>query len=545
MQELNQSINRQYVFFSIVISIGYITLLNVIFGTYFSDYEVIFNALFSHTFSSAMRYDWCPNVWFLFVPIISKISSLFPTTPIYSILYTVINGFGLFVLIYCTLIIYRNKSKFLRTTIVLFGILLFNDIFINITNRSVTIFLGLTSVYSLYTYYYFYKKKYIIALSICLFSISIILRFEIALIFFFFASIYIFLFKLGKLNKFIYVYFLVSIVVLFSFNLIRYIYFEELMYVEKSEHILIDRNYTYTNELPDSTAVVERAVSMFIKDDIQYNSSIYKTIVSEDNILDYLLNGKYFKYFFNKIFFYTKDFMSKWFIEFFLFVLIGSLFYRHSKNKIQFCLFNLIFLTFFLIISFMFIFPIELLLGYLSVYCLIWLESIVKSRNRVLFLIVASVFLFVKLKGNIHIKNINEERNKYVDYFSCLTSSDRTVVYSNFVDEYKNYPSKLFKPILDKQHYYLDSFFYNNYSFYKEHNKIVFGENIGNLKDRIRKIANDKFIFVSTEDYNQFLKTYLYKVYHLKITFKQIPNNCNKNQLNMDSNIYKILIDES
>ncbi|MCB0507137.1 MAG: hypothetical protein KDD21_02440, partial [Bacteroidetes bacterium] len=178
MFDISPQLNRKFILISLLGSIAYILLLNLTFGTYFSSYEIMFNAVFSKTFIGDMHYDWISNEWFYFAQLILRISEAFKQLHVYSLLFTLINLYGLFALFYCIQIsLAKEKCKNIFL-LFLFMVLLFNSTFIEVNNRSITILLCFTSMFNVYLYKYVYKNKLLLFLSISLLFIGLTLRFE-------------------------------------------------------------------------------------------------------------------------------------------------------------------------------------------------------------------------------------------------------------------------------------------------------------------------------------------------------------------------------
>jgi hypothetical protein len=59
------------------ISIILFLIIIILFGIYFTNNEILFNAFFLHEFTSQLRYQSNHNVWFLTAPIISFLNSKF------------------------------------------------------------------------------------------------------------------------------------------------------------------------------------------------------------------------------------------------------------------------------------------------------------------------------------------------------------------------------------------------------------------------------------------------------------------------------------
>lgn len=536
----------KYLVFSFLVTGIFLLLLNIIFGTYFLDYEIVFNALFQHTFTSPIDYSWAPNVWFLTAPLISKLAVSLNDWPIYSIIYTIFNFYSLFILFLCIQYNFKFKSIFEKLFITLFVFALFCPVFISISNRSVATFLFLVSIYCIYTYNYVYRFGLLKLSSFILILIALALRFEMVLLVLLFAAVFVFLFKIERLKKYIFYSSLLTVLIFTAFMIIQKVYFEDLMYVEKAEHILIDRNYKYNVAEEDSVSILNKAIAFYIKDDAVFTKDVYKEIVSSEHFINYLTDFKYIQFTLYKIYNSIHSFLvDYWFLILFNFILLYLYYNKYQKIKTWF-LFYLLFSLCFIAISTIMLFPSELFFIFFSIVSFLLFLNIWDINYKMINVL---FFLFILKVGydNYYIKNFNTERNKNITYYNCLLETfdkeNKRIVYANIIEDYSNYSSRLFS--LDNssiKHYYLDLFFYNNYNFYKDHNKEIFGNRIGNLLERFKIISQNNFVFVSSEEFNDFYKKYFHYIHGVDIEFKLLKPKCKSKSSDIQFNPYQVVV---
>ncbi len=531
-------INKYFIVIAFILSAFFILIVNLCIGTYFVDYEVIINSLFLHEITTHLEYPYnYLNFWTGVSSLMSSISDLLKNVSFYSSLHTLLNII-FFTIITSFIWIDCRKSKdnlIAITTLILSAYLLFFDSIFLTINWKLAINFTLTGILSIYIYC---KHHYVLAkyLSYILVLIALVIRFEIVIIAILSSIIYVIFLSHRKLLPYILKYSILSLLVFTGFKFIQGKYFPEDKYIQMYEHEVIDRTgqrIIYDN---DSNLIVKRlAMNRFIKDDNKYTWQDYKGIIDDSQKHIKFNKDTYINILKNNISIHSDSIKLNYqfYIIYFLFITLLILNKKTRSLGIKKSLVFFALILIFLLSNLYLLFPLDILntLLFWLFLTTIWHTIFLLNLKKNVF-IYASILFFVLLSYG---KTVTEElrlqrvfAKKSYYYRSLLeefSKQGKTVVYSNFPEDFSNYPSKLFdiNPMDKINHYYIDMFYFSMYSFYINHHKPFFGKNMKNLIARLEKIANkNNIVLISNTDQLDFYKMYAEKLYNIKIDYKEI-----------------------
>tara|TARA_Y100000385_G_scaffold66934_1_gene66713 strand:- start:27683 stop:29329 length:1647 start_codon:yes stop_codon:yes gene_type:complete len=517
--------------------------INLFFGTYFEDYEVLVASFLLHEFITPIDYsnNAGTNVWFMLTPILSFFSDFFYGIHFYSLLTNFINFIFLFSLVYFTLSI-AKKQKIKKT---IFLILLVTVVIIGvqnvilISNRRLAINLLLPSMIFLVLYFEEYQmKKSVFFTSAFLFALSVFLRFEIVLMsLLIFSPLYI-VYRNNKFWKVYLFYFSFSLLVFFSFKILQSTVYSNSAVFEKIEHEFIDRESIYfDNEISDMKAYKLYAMMLFVKDELVFGKKDYEQLYDSVNYRKYILKPGLLDFWGEKVYNLYKE-LNIYFIGFYLlFVLV---FWSYTKRHLL-GFFNIGILLLPFAISFFLILPAALYESIIVACSLgmlfLSLDKNIGTNYYIGILLVAlPLFILSLLKTHRDQTAYQVLYDNYRQDLDAYVLDEKKVVFANLVNDFANYPRRTFvlSPKNKREHFYLDLFFYNNYSYYKNHHKKLFKNDLPFLNKRILICADKDVVFYANEQQRSFLTKYLAYYHNMSIEFIPLQSTLKKNASRLD-----------
>lgn len=505
-----------------------LSLLTLYFSTglYYTGNERLFSS-FSHCeFTEKMNYSNNYNVWFIVSPIITFLSGYCINT--YDILIFLVLFYNLALLVFNTLNYFEKLNINVLIVICLLIVVYFINLFTHISNRQIIFLLVFNLIFYCYNTIRL-KTKYSRGVVFLLLSLTLIIRFEIAFVVFSICLIISILYN-RKLMKYILCFTILSILTLFFYHTLQSTVYDKYYFIEKAEHEIYDRNSV---ELESSMSKKEllqlKAHTYFIIDKVHLNAEYYRQLFTKKQLITNKLSIKYFKYVqFKLASFYNELFSNTYFLIHFLLSVIILLCLSAQRIKlitiILFILGMPIFFNFFLDFKTDLTIAMYLFLDFSLLLYFFRNHTTFSVQKAVVTLFVCFILVY-NLLNAYYTKQyyVNHDEKLITYYRDILTygkNNHKEIVYSNLVGNFESYPSKLFS--VSKRdispHYYLNLFFYANYSYYINHNQKFFS-NIESFEDRVRDIVNKKAVFLSNEEHNKFIVDYMQEVcnYSIKI----------------------------
>lgn len=529
--------------------------MNLFFGTYFEDYESIISGFFRHEFTEKMDYSWNTNIYFFLTPTLTFLAYFFDSTQFYSFFTTFLNLISLVVFVYVLLklLIESNLYFYHKCLILLFFLIISIPQILYVSNRYFTTLLSFSS-FLLYYLYSIDKVKYrkYLYFSIIFLIIASFVRFQVVMVFFLISSCFS-LFFINKTNTFQSIkYFVLACFFQLAFSVVQHNFFYEYKYIEKAEHEIIDRESTnmQLDKKNISSIFKHSAMKMYIKDDAIFDYRDYEKLVKDVKYRKYFFSKSFLNAFKNKMSDAYEDISKYWYLI--LLTFIHLIFYLYLRNMISnpkflrlvFGFSIILLLTLFVFNVFIFFpakswFQLLFIINFILVYSLVLQSSKVNLNRYFLFCVFFS--MSVAYYG-WSVYKFEDEKNKRVEAYRKIMfneiESNNTIVMANFTSSFLVNSSRLFSRVHSTRinHYYLDLFFYSNYSYYKKHHKDLFGEGLPYLNERIKRISQPNIVFFSNEEYNKFLKEYLFLIHNIEVDFNL------KVDTNMPYNVYTVKI---
>lgn len=510
----------------LLFSFIYLFFIYSAFGIYFDDWEVLPNAFLTLEFTNTMGYDWLPNVWTFFPPVISYLSQFFPN--FYSFLHLLIVLYNLTISVHLLNKYFSFKKLEQRYFFLIISAILFIPIIYYVSQRSSTIWLCFNASFLFLTFLND-KKRALLFFCILTGIIGLIIRFELVFFFCFFLLFFSIFFN-KKLFKFALFSFALSLCAILLFNKISFLFFDNYYYVEKAERYILDRNlfsFSQVSTFTDKESLLKNAIYLYIQDQSIFDDYVYKEIVTNNPSIHYLLSKSIINSFFNNFLRFLQDLKN------YSFIILGSLIFFLisiiiSKNRVKIALVLISFLILTLSVLTFYFMPSTLWMAFLtiiSIYILVLSlknKSILKYRFLILLIFISSTLLFL----NQNYKLNKEKEDTYITYRNLYTDiklNNYDIVFSYLTPDFQNLSNKTFNNSKKSiKHYYLDFFFHSRYSFFTSYNNDFFDGKNNSLVEKIKICHTKKVAFFVDANYKVFLKNYL-KVYHnLIIDFEEI-----------------------
>jgi hypothetical protein len=539
---------KNSLFKGLLISLTFLILLNVCCGSFFLDYESLFNAGVTHEFSTQVNFDLAINTYVFLINLVSFINIKLATFNTFSFLLVFLNLSILSTLI-GNLLFHLDKAKVSRTSqglTVIIALLLIFPSQLQIHNHYISFLMSFSAGLSLYTIQKYKLHKSYKLLVVGLILGSLLVRLEVASIFYLLFLSYAILYN-KKLRK--------PALIIFAICLI----------LQAGYHMIINKNevnravFSFEHEIQDRQSVdfqsmstqdwyTYRAMGKFIVDNPNFTIKTYSEYLDQQDRMEYLFSkNRFFNSYLEKLSSLSSE-MSRFTGHLILlFVLMGFVFYEQVKNSphkrktslklLGFYLINLgvpLGLSSFLTCTPQIVFSISFSLGFV---CLIYLslKGTLQNTHLLLFIVplaISVVVLIQRVLSNQNAEEINAEslRTEMLSSFN----KNETIVFT-YLPSFTYYPAKLFRTSLNKEipHYYLDIGILNHVKPFKDHNQAFFGLAYFSLKDRMLKCANnEKIVLISTEEYNAFLTDYIRVKYQDTFRFEEVPNTSIEGELN-------------
>ena len=324
---------------------------------------------------------------------------------------------------------------------------------------------------------------------------------------------------------------------LFAFyNYALAIDFPEIKVMQEAEHEFIDRENIDLWTLDDKERIKNLAMRFFVVDTAIFDHEDYIAAVNIPTY-DYLTNyPHFFSMYFSRLEWLMEELAPyRWLLIISLISFISFLIsYHKSSNDKGRLLRHLLFGSFYISVPFlinvMLIVPVRFLVPYIIVGNIILLiYCIFKSNNQRFFTyqigvvtLAACLLCGLFFNKKLHLENQKmETANQFDALLKRSDEANKQIVIANLRD-LSIYPSRLFKTNRSKtiEHYYLDFYIHSRHELYKKHHQAFFGGAYKSLAVRISKCANsDKIVFLSSEEYHEFLEEYLSIMHGMEYDF--------------------------
>lgn len=540
IKTINSLLDKHPKIVSLLLSTSLIVAVNLFLGTYFEEYEIIINQLLLEQFNTSVDVPFS-TVYFGSCILLTKLTNLFPSLSVYSLLYTFFNFIGLYLItLFLLKYLKQIEIKFYTKLFLLFLVqFLFieNILFVNAVRTSMLV------VFASQLWFYYgitNRKRNIFFLPVFfLFALGSDIRIEMGAI----LSLLLVAFTILFMNRkaivlsCLMLVFASSLVVGYHYGLNTY--YPDVKIIHNAEHEFQDRKHFDVDVNDPVDIQIKTAMRAFIADSGVYDMKDYEAILDNTSATEYLFSRAAFDAYIAKIRQTKKELKGyEWFLLLTIFIILLILLninhlFTDRTTLIRVWLFIAVCLSIpFLLNTWLFV-SYRFLVVYVSILNILGILTIIlrynskaKLPSKSIILVAIAILLAtftVYITKKIKVEHENRQISKAFEAFlERAANNHKNIVISNIT--FDLYSARLFTTCLQNSidHYYLDFYFHHVYNYYQRHHAPFFGKNYGSLISRIERCMQDDVIFISNDYYNALLHNYLQTVHSTDISF--VPN---------------------
>lgn len=526
----------RYLLLTLSLSILFITTLHYFIGIYWEEYEPLVNQFFSGKYTERPYREWLTDNHFLLHPLYAHIERLLPGIQIYSWvnLFLAIGIAALYLSL--SLKVFRHHSAGIQVLVALLTLALLYDSLLLVSNVRWSILLSGAAYISIIVF----PRHYV--LSLFFLFLSFLIRVEMPLLFSSFALISsVLLFK----NNLRYRLMLPSLGLFLAYGI-----YLSLLKTDsyRWEVYKYERSYNDSDVIPDyqldsvlgteEGAGVYKAIAIryFVRDDQVIQLSDFGKIVPARYGQINLRSAKKLPIkLASRTQMIIQRFKSYSMVHAtLLFIMLSGMYVLSLGGRLSLVFKKILLTTVLPLIpvglNFFTLVPERVFLPYYTtaiIILMLYIGYILKKipKTGVLIFIVFLFFAFIRnvnhtISAIAHFENYDKGYKYFSENMIAIGHRNEHIFFSNASD-LPLFPVKMFSKDPEFQIFFTDMFMFSYYHCFEDRSKQLFGDNFSDLPTRIKEIASKKALFVSTPEYNEFLRNYLIYFHNTAINFEQ------------------------